>query len=217
MELVDPLVERYALDHTTPETPAMAALAREATATLERPEMLSGAVIGRLLELLVAGVKASLVLEIGTYAGYSALAMAAGLPPEGRIITCEISPQHAAFARRHIEASPYAEKIEIRVGPALETIATIEEPIDFAFIDADKAGYPAYYEAVLERLAADGLIAADNTLLTGLVLEPDRDDGDSSRADVQAIKRFGELVARDRRVSATLLTVRDGITLIRRR
>ena len=107
------------------------------------------------------------MLEIGTFGGYSALAMAAGLAPGGRIVTCEMSPVHAEFARRHIAASPYADRIEVIVGPAIDTIASLEGPFDFVFLDADKAGYRAYYEAVLPKLAPRGLIAADNTLWSG--------------------------------------------------
>ena len=151
------------------------------------------------------------VLEIGTYAGYSALAMAAGLHPEGRIITCEIEPEFAAFARRHIEPSPYSERIEIRVGPAIETIETLSGPFDFVFIDADKTGYPAYYEAVLPKLAPTGLIAFDNTLRGGTVLEPGEDEA------ARVIAELNATLARDARVVCTLLTVRDGITLVRRR
>ena len=115
--------------------------------------MLSGPVEGRLLELLVHAVRARLVLELGTYSGFSALSMAAGLAPGGRIVTCEISADHAEFARRRIEACPYAERIDLRVGPALETIATLDGPFDLVFIDADKPGYAAYYEAVLPKLS----------------------------------------------------------------
>ena len=129
--------------------------------------MLSGPVVGRLLELLVSRDRArELVLEIGTYAGYSALAMAAGLPPGGQIITCEIDPRaRRVRARAHRQASPHGERIELLVGPAIETIAKLDGPFDLVFIDADKTGYRAYYEAVLGKLAPHGLIVVDNTLL----------------------------------------------------
>jgi caffeoyl-CoA O-methyltransferase len=209
--LIDDALERYAHEHTTQLAGWMQELERDARASLPYPQMLSGQVVGRLLELLVSSVGGRRVLEIGTYAGYSALAMAAGLGPDGRIITCEIEPEFAAFARRHIESSPYSERIEIRVGPALETIDTLSGPFDFVFIDADKTGYPAYYEAVLPKLAPTGLIALDNTLRSGTVLEPGEDEA------ARVIDELNTTLARDPRVVSALLTVRDGVTLVRRR
>jgi caffeoyl-CoA O-methyltransferase len=208
-EIVDAAIDRYAEDHTTPPPQALRALADETRATLTAPQMLSGPVVGRLLELLVHATRAKLVLEIGTYSGFGALSMAAGLAPGGRIITCELDPERAQFAQRHIDSSPHAERIELRIGPALETIAALEGPFDFVFIDADKPGYRDYYEAVLPKLAAHGLIAADNTLYSGGVLDPDSDNARSMAA-------FNEHLAHDERVVCTLLTVRDGVTLIRR-
>lgn len=213
MELVDPEIERYALEHTTPQPSQLQALLAEATEALPFPQMLSGATVGRLLETLVFAVQAQTVLEIGTYAGYSALAMAAGLSPGGRIVSCEIDEGHAEFARRHIAASPYADRIDIRVGPALDSIAALEGPFDFVFIDADKTGYPAYYEAVLPKLAPGGLIAADNTLRDGELLGSPADWGEGTRA----MAAFNDALVADERVVTVLLTVRDGVTLIRPR
>ncbi len=209
---VEEAVEEYAHAHTTAHSAAMAELQREALANLSSPQMLSGLVEGRLLELLVWSTRAARVLEIGTYAGYSALSMAAGLPPGGRILTCEISESHAEFARRHIAASPYGDRIEIRVGPAIDTIAQLPGPFDLVFVDADKTGYDAYYEAVLPKLSEHGLIVVDNTLWSGRVLDPD-----ATAADTLALAAFNDKLAADPRVSCALLTVRDGITLIRRR
>ncbi len=212
MQLVDPVVERYALEHTTAQGEAMAALEAQAREQLPNPQMLSGPVVGRLLELLVHALQAQLVLEIGTYAGHSALAMAAGLPPGGRIVSCEISEECAQFARQHIEASPHSAQIEVRLGSAHETIAQLQGPFDLVFIDAEKTGYPAYYEAVLPKLSPRGIIAVDNTLRGGDVL-----DGGAGDADAEAMVHFNELVRSDERVHCTMLTVRDGLTLIRRR
>ena len=183
--IVSPEVEAYSEAHTTPLEPATAALLEEARGALPVPEMLSGPVVGRLLESLVWAGQPKLAVEVGTYAGFSALMIASALPPGGRLITCEISEDFAAFARRHIEASPYADRVDLRVAPALDTLATIDEPVDFAFIDADKPGYVDYYEAALERLAPRGLIAADNTLWSGRVV--DAADTDES---TEAIRRF---------------------------
>lgn len=204
--------EAYALAHTTPPIKPLAQLIERTHAELASPQMLSGPVEGRLLELLVHGMQAKLVLEIGTFSGFSALSMAAGLPADGHIITCELSPKHAAFARAQIAASPLGQRIELREGPALQTIESLPGPFDFVFIDADKTGYRAYYEAVLPKLAAHGLIAVDNTLWSGRVIDPGV-DGDP---DTAALASFNDHVTADPRVACTMLTVRDGITLIRK-
>jgi caffeoyl-CoA O-methyltransferase len=202
-------IDRYAEEHTTPPEPLLAELASETRETLQSPQMLTGTVEGRFLELLVYASGARRVLELGTYSGYSSLSMAAGLPQGGRIDTCEISEQHAEVARRYIERSPYADRITVHLGPALETVAKLEGEFDFVFIDADKPNYVNYYEAVVPRLSERGFIAADNTLWSGRVLEGDGDEG------TRAIKDFNEHVRSDPRVVSVMLTVRDGVTLIR--
>jgi caffeoyl-CoA O-methyltransferase len=207
--IVESEIEEYAAEHTTPPEPLLHELAEETQATLRSPQMLTGTIEGRFLELLVHGLRAQRVLEIGTYSGYGALSMAAGLPPGGHIDSCEIDEQHAAVARRYAERSPYTDRITVHVGPALETIARLEGKFDFVFIDADKVNYRNYYEAVLPRLAPTGLIAADNTLWSGRVLEENGDD------DTRAIRDFNDHVAGDSRVTCVVLTVRDGVTLIR--
>jgi caffeoyl-CoA O-methyltransferase len=209
--IIDPAVETYAEQHTTPPEAHLAALAEETREKLSFPQMLTGTVEGRLLEMLVFFGRPELVLELGTYSGYSSLSMAAVLPPGGRIITCEVSDEHADFAQRHIDASPYADRIEIRRGPALDTVRSLDGPFDLVFIDADKESYVDYYENVLPKLSEKGFIVADNVLWSGRVLE---ESGDES---TQAIKRFNDHVAADDRVECLMLTVRDGMTLIRRR
>jgi caffeoyl-CoA O-methyltransferase len=197
-------LEDYADSVTSPWDEQLQALEAKARNDLPYPQMISGPVVGRLLQTLVFLIQPKLVLELGTYAGTSALAMAGALPAGGRIVTCEVVGEHADFARAGIDASPYADRIEIRRGPALDTIASLDEPIDFCFIDADKEGYVGYYEAVLPKLSEHGLIAADNTLRGGRVLEGDLMDD------------FNRHVAADARSAQVLLTVRDGVTLIRR-
>jgi caffeoyl-CoA O-methyltransferase len=210
--VAEPVAEAYAAAHTTPPTPELARLIEDTEATLSSPQMLSGPVEGRLLELLVHGVAARLVLELGTFSGFGALSMAAGLPAGGRIVTCEVSAERAEFARRRIAASPHAERIDLRVGPALETIATVGGPFDLVFIDADKTGYADYYEAVLPKLSDRGLIVVDNTLWSGrVVTAPDGDE------DTRALVAFNDRLVADERVVCVMLTVRDGVTLIRRR
>ena len=204
--------DRYAEAHTTPPPPLLAELAAETQATLQSPQMLTGPIEGRLLEQLVFVSGARRVLELGTYSGYSSLSMAAALPPDGRIDTCEIDERHAEVARRYIARSPYADRITVHLGPALETIARLEGEFDLVFIDADKPNYVNYYEAVLPRLSPRGLIVADNTLWSGRVVNPEPDD-----ASTQAIVAFNDRVRQDERVVCVQLTVRDGVTLIRRR
>ena len=211
MGLIPESVEAYARAHSTAPPEHLRALASETHATLQTPQMLTGALEGRLLEFLVFLARPRLVLEIGTYSGYSALSMAAGLPDGGRIVTCELSDEHADFAERHIAAAGLADRIEVRRGPALETIAALDGPLDLVFIDADKTGYRDYYDAVLPKLAPGGLIAVDNVLWGGRVLEADPDE-DSTRA----LQAFNDHVAADERVVKVMLTVRDGVTLIRR-
>lgn len=210
-DIVDPALEAYATEHTTAPPAHLEALAAELVETLESPHMMVGRLEGRYLELLTFALSATSVLEVGTFGGYSALAMAAGLAPGGRIVTCELSPVHAAFARRHIAGSPYADQVEVREGPAIDTIATLAGPFDLVFLDADKSSYLAYYEAVLPKLAPRGILAADNTLWSGRILDP----SDTSE-DTVALRAFNDFVATDPRVVAVQTTVRDGVTLVRR-
>ena len=212
MPVVDPAIESYAEDHTTPPTALLRELAEETERSLDAPQMMVGALQGRFLEVLVFATRARRVLEIGTFSGYSALAMAAGLPADGSIVTCEVNERHAEVARRYFAESPYAGRIELRLGPALDTIASLDGPFDLVFIDADKVNYANYYEAVLPKLAERGLIVVDNTLWSGRVLE-DPAEGDD---DTAAIKAFNDRVAADDRVVVAQLTVRDGVTLIAR-
>jgi predicted O-methyltransferase YrrM len=212
MDIADPRLEEYAEQHTTPPEPLLRQLAKETRTTLECPQMLTGTIEGRFLELLVYGLAARRVLELGTYSGYGTLSMAAGLPPGGRVDTCELDPDRASVARRYVEEAGYANRVTIHEGPALDTIKTLEGDFDFVFIDADKENYVNYYDAVLPRLSDHGLIAADNTLWSGRVV--DASDNDES---TRAIREFNDHVAADDRVIAVMLTIRDGVTLIRRR
>jgi caffeoyl-CoA O-methyltransferase len=212
MAMIPGDVEAYAEAHTTPVADHLQRLDEETRATLSSPAMLSGPVVGRLLETLVALARPQLVVEVGTFSGYSALSMAAALPEGGRIITLELSDEHADFAQRHIDASPYADRIELRRGPALAGLEAIDEHIDMVFIDADKTGYPDYYETAVRKLSPGGVLVADNTLRGGEVLDPSpSDDG------TQAMARLNDRVASDDRVVGVLLTVRDGVTVVRKR
>ncbi len=205
MEIIDPRIEEYVERLTTPHEPLLAELSEETARELGMPQMLTGPVAGRFLEFLVWIGQPKRVVEIGTFSGHSALSMAAALPEGGRIDACEIDPKRAAFAQRYFDRSPHGSKITLHVGPALETLEQLEGTLDFVFIDADKEGYVDYYEAVLPRLSERGLIVADNTLWSGRVVE-----------DASPIATFNEHVAADPRSAQVILSVRDGMTLIRR-
>ena len=204
-------IEGYAEAHTTPPTELLAELAEETKATLEAPQMLTGKIEGRLLEQLVHALQAKRVLELGTFSGYSSLSIAAGLPEGGHIDTCEVDERHAEVALRYIGRSPYADRITVHLGPALDTIERLGGEWDFVFIDADKENYAKYYEALLPRLAATGLMAIDNTLWSGRVVDPENDE-----EGTQAIREVNDRIASDSRATAVMLTVRDGVTLVRR-
>jgi caffeoyl-CoA O-methyltransferase len=209
--IVNEQVEDYAAEHTTQLDELFNRLDAETREKTTAPQMMVGRIEGGFLATLVRLSGAKRILELGTFTGYSSIAMATALPPDGRIITCDVDPDATAIARRYMDESGYGDKIEIRLGPALETISTLEGPFDLVFIDADKPNYAAYFEAVLPLLAEDGLVIADNVLWSGRVVE---DDGDES---TRAIKDFNEHVRSDSRVVSVMLTVRDGMTLIQKR
>jgi caffeoyl-CoA O-methyltransferase len=206
VDVIDPRIEDYVERQTSPHEELLAELSAETARALGSPQMLTGPVAGRFLELLVWFGAPQRVLEIGTFSGHSALAMAAALPPGGRIDACEIDPERAAFAQRYFDRSPHGSKITLHVGPAIDTIERLDGEFDLVFIDADKEGYVGYYEAVLPRLSERGLIVADNTLATGRVVEGER----------PPIADFNDHVAADPRTVQVLLSVRDGMTVIRR-
>jgi caffeoyl-CoA O-methyltransferase len=209
--IVEPRVEEYAEAHTTPDGELFERLAAETREKTEIPQMMVGRLEGQFLAFLVRAAGARRVLELGTFTGYSSISMARALPDGGRIVTCDIDEDTTAIARRYAEEAGVVDRIDYRLGPAIETLAGLEGRFDLVFIDADKGGYVDYYEAVLPKLADDGLILADNTLSSGRVV--DHDPG----ATGEAIKRFNEHVRADERVECVLLTIRDGVTLIRKR
>jgi caffeoyl-CoA O-methyltransferase len=210
-DITDPEIEQYAADHTSPEPALLTELAQATRDFSSWHQMMVGRLEGRFLKMLVAAVGAQRVLEIGTFTGYSALSMAEALGADGRLITCELNPEHAAMARSYIARSAYADKIEVRVGPALETMRSLDGEFDFVFIDADKPSYLAYYEAVVPMLAPGGLIAVDNVFQARRVL-----DAAEENENVVAMRRFNDRVLADERVESVMVPIRDGVTLIRR-
>jgi caffeoyl-CoA O-methyltransferase len=199
-------IEAYSERYTSAQLDLFDRLDAETRETQQAPQMMVGHVEGAFLAFLVAMTNAQRVVEVGTFTGWSSIAMARALPPGGSIVTCDINEETTAVARRYAEEAGVADRIEYRLGPAVETLATLEGPFDLAFIDADKGGYVDYYEAILPKMAPGGVIAADNTLF-GF--------DDSRGENTSAIARFNEHVVHDDRVEAVLLPFREGVTLIR--
>ena len=208
--LVDEQIDRYALRNTSTEPKWLQSLEARTHREMDDPLMLTGRVEGRLLKLIVQLCRPRFVLEVGTFTGYSALSMAEGLEEDGRIVTCEIDPAAQKVAQEAFDSSPYAGRIEIRMGPALDTIRSLDNEIDLSFIDADKERYPAYYEEILTRTRPGGILIFDNMLWSGRVVDP---KDNTSRV----IAALNEAITRDERVENILLTVRDGIQLVRKR
>jgi caffeoyl-CoA O-methyltransferase len=198
--------ERYAVEHTTPPDEHVGAVRAETEATMPSPQMAGGEVEVRLLEALVVASGARRVQEIGTFTGVTSLTIAARLPEGGTITTLEVDPETAAVARRHFDASPYRDRIQLIVGDARETLERLEGPFDLVWIDAWKPDYPGYYDAVVPKLAPRGVIAADNIFLGGELLGTDSERAATMRA-------FVDRVQADPRVHNTILTVADGILL----
>jgi caffeoyl-CoA O-methyltransferase len=210
-DVVDPALERYAVEHSTREPELFRRLEDETRATTTAPGMMVGPLEGQFLGWLVWLSRARNVLEIGTFTGYSSVSIALTLPEDGRVTSLDVNEETTAAARRYAEEAGVADRIDYRVGPAIQTLQQLEGPFDLVFIDADKESYVDYYEAVLPKLSEHGFMVADNVLWSGRVLE---DDGAESTT---AIKRFNDHVANDDRVVCVMLTVRDGMTLIRPR
>lgn len=210
---LDDALAAYLVAHRTPDEPVLAEL-REETARLgDRAVMQIAPDQGTLLSMLVGATGARRALEIGTFTGMSALCIARALPPDGKLLACDVSEEWTAIARRYWEKAGLANRIELALRPALETLRALppDAAFDFAFLDADKAGYVAYYEEIVPRLRRNGLLAVDNVLWSGRVVrEPDAD------ADTRAIFAFNEHVAADRRVQSVMLAVADGLTLARK-
>ena len=170
---------------------------------------------GAFMTVLSAALQPKFAVEVGTFTGYSALCIARGLPDDGRLLCCDVSQEWTAIGRDHWERAGVAERIDLVIGPALGTLQALPEAstIDLAFIDADKVGYRSYYEEILKRLSPRGVILVDNTLWSGMVLA----DSGAVDDDTRSLREFNEFVAHDDRVDVALLTVGDGVTMIRRR
>src|SRR5690242_10988222 len=204
---IDAAVELFAQRHTEPETDLYKRLREETYRVMENPQMQVGVLEGRFLKMLVRLTGAKNILELGMFTGYSALMMAEGLPDDGHIITCDVDPKAEAIAKKYFAESPHGKKIEVRMGPALETIKTLSgQQFDLVFIDADKPNYCNYYEACFPLVKSGGLIVGDNVLWSGKVIDP-KDD------NTRAIVAFNNLIQSDPLVENVCLTVRDGMML----
>jgi caffeoyl-CoA O-methyltransferase len=213
MDIVDPGINDYLVAHSEPADVVLRDLAEETHRDLARQ---SGMQIshdeGELLTMLVRLVGARQAVEVGTFTGYSSICIARGLSPDGHLLCCDVSEDYTSIARRYWERAGVADQIELRIAPAVETLQALpSEPyLDFAFIDADKAGYPAYVEEILPRMRPGGLMVLDNMLRDGRVLEPESDDD-------RVIDSLNAALVADDRVDVVLLPVRDGVSLARKR
>ncbi|WIG55239.1 MAG: O-methyltransferase [Rhodanobacteraceae bacterium] len=212
---LDDTLYQYLLDHSLREHPEQTAL-REATAKHPRAGMQISPEQGQFMQLLVKLIDARRCIEIGTFTGYSALTVALALPADGRILACDISDEYTAVGKPYWQRAGVADKIELVIAPALQTLdariaAGETGRYDFAFIDADKAGYDAYYERCLQLVRSGGLIAFDNTLWSGDVARPAKDD------DTRALQALNDKLHRDERIDVAMLPIGDGLTLARKR
>ena len=210
--LILPEIEAYAEAHSMAESEICRRLREETYRTMEYPQMVVGAFEGAVLKMMALLVGATRVLEIGTFTGYSALCLAEALPPKGSVITCDIDPDSTSMAKRYFAQSPHGDKIEVKLGPALETLRTLDGPFDLIFIDADKVNYLNYYHRALDFVTDQGVILFDNVLWNGDVIR--HPPLDESTAVIQELNRA---VHADQKVHAVLLTVRDGVLVIRPR
>lgn len=203
-------LDNYAYNHSTEEPILLQNLIQETKTKMHAPHMLSGRLVGRFLKMLVQCSQAKNVLEIGTFTGYSALSMAEGLDTDGKLITCEMNADTADFAQGYFDRSPFGHKIQLLRGPALESIKSLTQQFELIFIDADKANYPNYYQAVLPLLPTGGIIVFDNMLFGGEVLQPER-------KAAEILNNLNKLLLADISVENLLLPVRDGLQIVRKR
>ncbi|HWI21227.1 MAG TPA: O-methyltransferase [Baekduia sp.] len=211
LHIAKPAVFEYADAHTEPLGSEFDALLADTQATAPSPTMVSGVSEIRLLEAFIVAGQYKNVVEVGTFTGAGAISMAAVMPEGGLVTTIENDEMLAAVAKKHIDLSPHKDKLKLIVGDAREELAKIDGPIDLVYIDAWKFDYWHYYETVLPKLAPNGMILCDNVLWRGRVLDPANADDD----ETEALVEFNEKIKNDKRVVSTMLTVGDGVSLIR--
>lgn len=211
MDFIDPNIQRYAEEFTSPEPDLLADLNRETNLKVLYPRMLSGHLQGRVLSMFSKMIRPHRILEIGTYTGYSALCLAEGLVEGGKVVTLEVDGELEAMVRDYAAKTGNSEQIDMRIGPALEIIPTLEDTFDLAFIDADKHNYSNYFDLILPKLRPGGFIMADNVLWSGRVLTPNEKDKETT-----GLRNFVAHVANTPEVEQVLLPIRDGIMLIQK-
>lgn len=212
MELFHPLVEDYAGQYTSPENNLLRQINEDTYVHHAQPHMLSGHVQGRFLSFFSQLMQPKYILEIGTFTGYSALCLADGLAPDGELHTIELREEDVKISQANINQSPLADRIRIHQGNALHIIPTLDRAWDLVFIDADKTSYISYYDMLIEHLSPKGCILADNVLFHGQVL-----DAPIKGKSAKAIQQFNEYVRQDERSEQVLLTIRDGLLLIKKK
>jgi caffeoyl-CoA O-methyltransferase len=210
MTFIDEAVDEYVFEHTQPAPDLLERLEKYTLENTSNPDMLTGRVEGRFLKLIVQITGVENILELGTFTGYSALSMAEALPRDGRLVTLERDPEAKAIAEEYLSKSLHGKKIEIRFGEAMETIKDLDFTPDLVFLDADKERYPEYYDIIVDMLQPGGLILVDNSLWDGDVVNPETESA-------KAIARMNDRIVNDDRVENVLLTVRDGIQLVRKK
>ena len=213
MEFLDPKIDEYVSAHSEDEPLVLKELTRETWLKAINPRMLAGHLQGRTLSMISHMIKPKTVLEIGTFTGYSAICLAEGLAQNGKIITIDINEELEYFAKKYFVKAGIENKIEQRIGDAMELVPSITEELDLVFIDADKTNYANYYEMVLPKLRIGGYIIADNVLWSGKILE----DSNKYDADTKALIDFNKKVQSDNRVQNVLFPIRDGIQVIRKK
>ena len=212
MEFISDQISEYAEMHTSPESELLRKINRETHLEVLFPRMLSGQIQGRILSVFSKMVRPEIILEIGTYTGYSALCLAEGLTASGKIITLDKNAELEDRVRGYFNESAFKDQIDFRVGDAMKLVPEIDEQIDLAFIDADKVNYTNYYDLIFNNLASGGFIIADNVLWSGKVVE----DNSKLDEDTLALKAFNKKIQEDERVENVLMPVRDGLMVIRK-
>lgn len=213
MEFIDPALLTYCEDHSSKEDYLLRKITRETQSKVMMPRMLSGHLQGKLLELFTKMQNPKTILEIGTYTGYSGICMARGLGKGGKLITLDINDELETMVRGFFEESGLGDKIDYRLGNAMEIIPTLSGPFDMVFIDADKINYSNYYEMIIDKMNPGGIILADNVLWSGKILV---DKNQTIDKNTQAILDFNSMIQNDPRVENALLPIRDGVMIARK-
>lgn len=214
MDIINDQIQHYCDSHTSAESDVLASLNRHTHANILQPRMLSGHFQGRLLSMISKMIAPTWILEIGTYTGYSAICLAEGLTPNGKLITIDVNPEREELINEVIQQAGFQDKVQHIVGDAINIIKTLPQNFDLVFIDADKPNYIRYYELALQRLNPNGIILIDNVLWSGKIIDP---SALASDKDTQVLHQLNQLIQADERVENILLPIRDGLMLLRKK